>query len=201
MSWDEYFHELCKAVGKNTKCRSRQIGAILVRDKSIVSTGYNGPPRGVMTCQDRCLNDGSLMDCLIENGVDPQAAFESGKCPRQIIGFKSGEGLEWCVAGHAERNCLINAARNGIETRDTIMYMDCGIPCSPCLVEILNAGVKAIVVTKVEYYDVSAEYLMMSSNLKFRVFGDRQFRNYQGTTFTERSIPQWHRVNEQPLTK
>ena len=83
---------------------------------------------------------------------------------------KSGEGLEWCVAGHAERNALINAARFGIETKGTTMYMDCGTPCTPCLVEIINAGIEEIVITKEHYYDQSAEYLLKESGLKWRIY-------------------------------
>ena len=72
------------------------------------------------------------------------------------MGYKSGEGLQWCIAGHAERNSLINSARMGIKTKHTTLYMDCGIPCTPCLVEIINAGVSEIVVSKTSFYDSSA---------------------------------------------
>jgi len=170
MTWDEYYLELCKTVAKNTKCLSRQIGAILVRDKSIVSTGYNGPPRGVMTCQDRCREDQTLKECLWEHNIDPENAYVMNQCPRQILGFKSGEGLEWCVAGHAERNCLINAAREGVKTKGTILYCDCGIPCGDCYIELINAGIVEIVCTKLTYYDHKSEYLRNNSNINVRVF-------------------------------
>jgi deoxycytidylate deaminase len=83
--------------------------------------------------------------------------------------------LDVCVAGHAERNALINAARLGIETRGfkhdpTTLYMSCGIPCTPCMVEIINAGVSEIVVTSISFYDQSAEYLLQNSELKIRLF-------------------------------
>jgi dCMP deaminase len=93
-----------------------------------------------------------------------------GRCPRHVIGFKSGEGLDVCPAGHAERNALINAARKGIATKGSLLYMTCGIPCSPCLVEIINAGVDGIVVTSLKVYDDSAMYLIKQSNLKIRLF-------------------------------
>jgi len=184
--WDEYFHEVCVSVGKNTKCFSRQIGAILVRDKSIISTGYNGPPRGVMPCNRRCVNDSVLADLLTDKKIHPEEAMYLEKCPRQILGFKSGEGLDLCVAGHAERNTLINAARHGIKTKGTTLYMDCGVPCSPCLTEIINAGVIAIVVTKVEYYDRSAEYLLKESELGYRVFGQEWERRPKDGTSAKR---------------
>ena len=171
-SWDEYFYELCKTVGRHSKCLSRQIGAVLVRDKSVVSTGYNGPPRSVPTCDKRWYVDGLMMSEFAQKfgTLGGRHHLVENKCPRQVLQYKSGQGLEWCVAGHAERNSLINAARLGISTKGTTLFMDCGVPCSPCLVEIINAGVDEIVVTKVEYYDVSAEYLLKNSTLKCRTY-------------------------------
>ena len=64
MNWDQYFYDVCVVVSKNTKCFSRKIGAILVRDKSIVSTGYNGPPRGIPHCDERYSIDKALRDEL-----------------------------------------------------------------------------------------------------------------------------------------
>jgi dCMP deaminase len=177
MEWDVWYHELCTVVAQKAQCLSRKIGAVLVRDKTVISTGYNGPPRGVKTCDERWLSDQELRDAA--GFKEDDSAFLNlyrekleGICPRYIpeMGFKSGEGLEWCVAGHAERNALINAARMGICTKGTILYMDCGTPCTPCLVEIINAGVEEIVITKEYYYDQSAEYLLKESGLKWRVY-------------------------------
>ena len=177
MEWDEWYLELCKTVAKKSQCLSRKIGAILVRDKAVVSQGYNGPPRGVPSCDERWIADKSMRDAagitdIDEEFIDKYVSDLEGKCPRYVpeFGFKSGEGLEWCVAGHAERNTLINAARSGIATKGTTMYMDCGIPCTPCLVEIINAGVEEIVVTKMSFYDVSAEYVLNNSDLKVRLY-------------------------------
>ena len=175
MEWDEWYHEICTVVAKKSQCLSRKIGAILVKDKAIVSQGYNGPPRGCIPCDERWLIDKDIQKKAGFSQAETTARYKDhleGICPRYIpeMGFKSGEGLEWCVAGHAERNALINAARSGIKTKNTIMYMNCGIPCTPCLVEIINAGVKEIVVTKMTYYDQSAEYLLGQSNLKVRVY-------------------------------
>lgn len=168
--WDKYFHELCIAAGRNTVCMSRKIGAVLVRDKSVISTGYNGPPRGVPHCSERYLVDPEIRAYMESKGINPDATDFHKKCPRQAMGFKSGQGLQWCVAGHAERNALINAAREGISTRDATLYMDCGVPCAPCLVEIINAGIKEIVITEFTFYDASSKYLMENSDLKWRVF-------------------------------
>ena len=175
MEWDPWYHELCMTIGKKSQCHSRQIGAILVRDKAVVSQGYNGPARGVRTCDDRWFVDEDMREAAgFSNEKIDQLYSErlSGVCPRYVseMGFKSGEGLEWCVAGHAERNALINAARNGIATNGLKMYMDCGIPCTPCLVEIINAGIEEIIVTKESYYDQSAEYTLINSDLKWRIY-------------------------------
>jgi dCMP deaminase len=177
MEWDEWYHELCIVVAKKSQCLSRKIGGILVKDKAVISQGYNGPPRGVRTCDERWLVVHDKMRELagfdvIDEKSELYQHYLEGICPRYVpeMGFKSGEGLEWCVAGHAERNVLINAARFGIDTKGCKMYMDCGVPCTPCLVEIINAGIEEIIVTKLEFYDKSAEYLLNESNLECRVY-------------------------------
>ena len=178
LDWDEWYYEMCNVVAKKSKCLSRQIGSVLVKDKSIISQGYNGPPRGINTCDERWKSDSKLrmaggFDVL--DDINFSIKYDKdllGKCPRYVpeLGFKSGQGLEWCVAGHSERNSLINAARHGISTKDCKLYMNCGIPCTPCLVEIINAGIEEIIVTKIEYYDLSAEYVLKNSDLKYRVY-------------------------------
>jgi len=184
-NWDIYFHNICKAVSSNCKCLSRQIGAILVRDKSIVSTGYNGPPRGVIPCDERW---------FVDENMKKKAGFEKmtigefnslykskleGVCPRYVdeMGFKSGEGLEWCPAGHAEENAILNAARNGIKTKGLKMYMDCQIPCKNCLIKIINSGIEEIIVTGFKYYDISSEYLLKESGLRVRVYNHLKENN------------------------
>jgi len=170
MEWDEWYHEICMTVAKKSQCLSRKIGAILVRDKTIVSQGYCGPPRGVPHCWERYALDPKLQALLTKDGKTPSEDDINNVCPRYIAGFKSGEGLEWCVSGHAERNALINAARHGIKTKGSKLYMDCQIPCSPCLTEIINAGIEEIIVTGFKFYDISAEYLLKNSSLQVRVY-------------------------------
>lgn len=168
--WDKYFYDNCVSVSKGTKCLSRQIGTVLVKDNSIISTGYNGPPRGVPHCDVRHQYDNRLLAAYKK--LDPyfNKNIKVTKCPRQILGFKSGEGLEWCVAGHAEENSILNAARYGIKTKGATLYMNCGIPCSKCLIKIINSGIVEIIVTKFQYYDISSEYLLRQSNLNVRLF-------------------------------
>lgn len=166
-SWDEYFYNVCRQVARHSKCFSRRIGSVLVYDKAIISTGYNGPPRGVPKCDLRWKLDDAFSKKYSEK-IGEQSV--EGRCPRHVIGFKSGEGLEICPAGHAERNALINAARKGIATKGSFLYMTCGIPCSSCLVEIINAGVEEIIVTSLMIYDESSMYLIEQSSLRVRLF-------------------------------
>lgn len=192
-SWDEYFYNICKVVASNSKCLSRKIGAAIVLDNTVISTGYNGPPRGVRTCDERWLVDVDMRKVAIANSVkhpgnDGESSFGyispkgdffnkhlKGKCPRYIpeMGFKSGQGLEWCVAGHAERNAIVNAARLGLHAlKGTKIYMTCGVPCTPCLIEIINSGIEEIIVTKLDgsFYDQSAPYLLKESGISIRTY-------------------------------
>jgi len=169
MTWDQYFYDVCVAASKNTKCFSRRIGAILVRDKSVISTGYNGPPRGIPHCSERYLIDEVLREELRKRGLDPDN-IDRSICPRRHLGFKSGEGLDFDVAGHAEENCVTNAARHGIETRGTIEYLSCGIPCHKCFANIINAGIIEIVCTSLETYDYLSVYLMEHTSVKVRIY-------------------------------
>lgn len=175
VSRDQWFYNLAVAVGSYSKCHSRKIGAVLVKDNSVISTGYNGPPRGVPTCDQRWFIDDAFKEKYghhikpdDEKGTTPQDP--KGVCPRRIIGFPSGKGLGICPAGHAERNALINAARLGIKTDKTKIYMSCGVPCSPCMVEIINAGVEEIICSAMKIYDETALYLLENSDLKIRIY-------------------------------
>lgn len=187
--WDEYYLRICDAVASNSVCLSRKIGAILVKDKSIISTGYNGPPRGVPPCSEREMIDDTFEDALHkrieelskmryeDNKVDDltltmedQKANNVALCPRQRLGFKSGQGLEFCIAGHAERNALINAARHGIPTSGATIYMNCQQCCKDCIIEIINAGIAEVVMMDWQPYDSESGYLIKESGLKVRLF-------------------------------
>lgn len=169
MNWDKYYLEICNTVAKNSKCLSRQIGAILVRDKSIVSTGYCGPARGIPHCgKERYYHDYELRKAI--GRFYPSDEEINTICPRQLLGYKSGEGLKWCISGHAERNALINAGREGIQTKGCKMFMSYCIPCTPCLIEIINAGIEEIIVTDRIYYDEMSKFLLENSHLKWRTY-------------------------------
>jgi len=173
--WDKYFYGICKAVSTNATCYSRQIGAILVKDKTVIATGYNGPPRGVPHCDQRHLCDSNLLNKLREvfdeKSIQNHSLFE-GKCPRQILKFPSGQGLEYCIAGHAEKNCIANSARmGGVSVKDSTLYMNTKIlSCTPCLISLINAGVIETVVLEANYYDEQSKYLYENSGMKIREF-------------------------------
>ena len=142
--WDTYFHSICVAVATKSPCLSRQIGAILVRDKSIIATGYNGPARGYPHCID--------------------------ECPRRLSGFKSGEGLEHCPASHAEMNCVANAARIGTNTCGSTLYMNSLLPCKFCAVILVNAGISEIVVDETKPYHEMSIDIFKHGNVAIRRF-------------------------------
>lgn len=165
MSKDLWFYSIALAVSKQSKCLSRQIGAILVRDDSIIAQGYNGPARGIPHCNTRHIIDPHL--------YNTNMVFSGVGCPRRDLGFNSGEGLHLCIAAHAERNCIANAARNGVCTLNTTMYLTCEVPCKDCLSEIINAGITELVVTSKDGYDSMGEFILSHSDLVVRVYGDK----------------------------
>lgn len=159
-SWDEYFLSICNAVGGNSKCMSRKIGAILVRDNVVICTGYNGPPRGIPHCNER-----AHFDPLTGNAVGTGSHIT--ECPRRMLGYGSGEGLHMCLAAHAERNCLIQAARLGICTKDATVYMNCPVPCADCLIELINAGITEVVCTDDRVYDNRTHLLLSHISVRY----------------------------------
>lgn len=167
--WDNYFFNICYAVAKNSLCMSRQIGAILVRDKSIVSTGYNGPARSIYDCNYRLIWDTKLQKAITNAFQTP----ELGRCPRQQLGLKSGEGLHLCPAVHAETNAITNAARLGVSTLGTTLYLNTQIPCKDCLSNIINAGIEEIVCTELLHYSELTKWMLedcVALRLKVRTF-------------------------------
>lgn len=117
--WDNYFMEITLVVAKRSTCLRRQIGAILVRDKHIIATGYNGAPKRLAHCA------------------------ETG-CLRQQLGIPSGERHELCRALHAEQNAIIQAANLGIPIEGSTLYCTTA-PCSLCAKMLINAGVVRVV--------------------------------------------------------
>ena len=117
-SWQEYFIAITKLVSQRSTCLRRQVGAILVKDRRILATGYNGPPSGLAHC------------------------FEIG-CLREKEKIPSGEKHELCRGLHAEQNTIIQAAFHGVSVKNGLIYTT-NMPCSICLKMVLNAGIKRI---------------------------------------------------------
>ena len=169
INWDKYFLNVCNAVATKSPCLSIQRGAILVRDKNIVATGYNGPARDIPHCgYNRVMKDALLNKELKKYKWNPEQLEDT--CPRRIMGYKSGEGLEWCTATHAEQNTIANAARLGVSTLNTTLYINCEIPCKSCLSSLINAGVVEIVVASLEMYDGCAGFIFDKSTVRLRRF-------------------------------
>ena len=169
IKWDSHFLGVCAELAKWSTCLSRQIGAILVRDRVIISTGFNGPPRGIPHCGEARNKSDIALFHLLTNTIEPVYGDDS-MCPRQRLGYKSGEGLDLCPAAHAEDNCITNAARIGVSTMGTSVYMSCGIPCKDCLKKIINAGIVEIVCVSTEVYDDMSKWLVKESGIKVRTY-------------------------------
>jgi len=176
--WDKYFLGICNQVAANSKCLSRQIGAILVRDHIIIATGYNGPPRGFRKCPDRWRDP---MDPLSnEAGI----LKGTGKgCPRHALGHKSGERLDLCPAVHAEVNCIAAASRVGVNVNHSVMYMNCQVPCKWCMGLLIDSGVGILVVTSLEPYDQLSLTMVRESNTGITV------RDYDGNFLSNLGTP------------
>ena len=141
--WDEYFMRIAELVSSRSTCLRRKVGAIIVKDKRILATGYNGAPTGLAHCD------------------------EVG-CIREKLKVPSGEKHELCRGLHAEQNAIIQAAYHGVSIKDSIMYVTCH-PCSVCVKMIINAGIKEIII-KEGYPDKLAAQLIKESGIKIRFF-------------------------------
>ena len=154
--WHFRMMDAAKFFGGWSKCLSRQIGAVIVEDKTIISSGYNGPPRNVPECH----TVPGLRNFIKAHGnkLDGKQIQLLGdqwgkKCPRQILGLPSGTGLEYCIAGHAEANAIANAARKGVEVKGAAMYCYCPLPCMGCAKMIIGAGIDVVFHIKGLDYD------------------------------------------------
>jgi dCMP deaminase len=141
-SWDDYFMRIAEEVATRTTCMRRSVGAVLVKDKRILATGYNGVPTGIVHC--------------LERG-----------CLREQLGIPSGERHEMCRGLHAEQNAIIQAARYGININGCVVYCTTK-PCVLCTKILINAGVKEIVY-KGGYPDALADEMLAESAVRVRV--------------------------------
>lgn len=117
--WDTYFMNIASVVATRGNCSRRQVAALIVKDLRIISTGYNGTPRGVRNC------------------------FEGG-CPRCASDAPSGASLGDCVCCHAEENAITQAAYHGISVNNAHLYCTLS-PCLLCAKMIINAGITEVI--------------------------------------------------------
>jgi len=139
-SWDEYFIEITKVVSKRSTCLRRKVGAVIVKDKRILSTGYNGAPSGLKHCG------------------------EIGGCLREQMHVPSGERHELCRGLHAEQNAIIQAAVHGVSIKDSVLYCTTH-PCIICAKMIINSGIKEIVIST-SYPDKESKKILKESGIK-----------------------------------
>ena len=118
-NWDEYFLEMAQVAAKRSTCLRRQVGAVLVKDRRLLATGYNGAPQKLKHCGE--------IGCL-----------------RETMGIPSGERHELCRGLHAEQNAIIQAALHGVAIEGAILYCT-HHPCSVCTKMLINAGISRIV--------------------------------------------------------
>lgn len=142
--WDTYFMDIAHVVARRGNCLRRQVAAVIVCDRRVVSTGYNGTPRGVKNCCD-------------------------GGCPRCASEAASGEALGDCVCAHAEENAIVQAAYHGIAVRGGTLY--CTIsPCLLCAKMIVNAGLVEVVYESAYAFNRQAHSLLRQAGVKCRRF-------------------------------
>jgi dCMP deaminase len=119
-TWDEYFISIARLISGRSTCLRRHVGAVVVKDKRVLSTGYNGAPQGFAHCS------------------------EVG-CIRQQRRIPAGERHELCRGIHAEQNAIVQAAAFGVSIRDSTLYST-HFPCVLCTKLLINAGIKRLVV-------------------------------------------------------
>ena len=137
--WDQYFLEIAHVVKTRSTCIRRQVGAIIVKDYRIISTGYNGAASGAPHC-------------------------DVAGCLREKLGIRSGERHELCVAIHAEQNAIVQAAKHGTPIDGATLYCT-NQPCAICAKMLVNAGIRRIVFNGT-YPDEFAEKILKEGNIE-----------------------------------
>ena len=136
--------DIAHVVARRGNCSRRQVAALVVLERRIISTGYNGTPRGIANCTE-------------------------GGCPRCAGSAKSGEGLGDCVCAHAEENAIVQAAYHGIAVRGATLYSTVS-PCLLCTKMIINAGLKEVVYEHDYHFSAQARGLFRAAGVRVRRF-------------------------------
>jgi dCMP deaminase len=142
-SWESYFMDIARVVASRSTCLRRQVGAVLVKDRQILSTGYNGVPRGLAHCDER-------------------------GCLRDELGIASGERHELCRGLHAEQNAIVQAAFHGTRIEGAELYST-HQPCIACAKMLVNAGITAVLFAG-DYPDALAVEIFREAGVHLRSF-------------------------------
>lgn len=143
--WDEYFMEIAEVVRKRSTCLRRKVGAVIVKDKRILATGYNGAPSGITHC--------AVTGCL-----------------RDKLNVPSGERHELCRGIHAEQNAIVQAAYLGVSISGSTLYCT-NQPCILCAKILINANIERIVI-KEGYPDQAAADMLAEAGIRIEELGE-----------------------------
>ena len=148
--WDEYFLRIAEAVSTRADCNRGKIGAVLVRDRRILSTGYNGAPKGLPHC--------SEVGCLIKKEINDKGEIDE-RCVRTV---------------HAELNTITQAALHGVNTHGSTLY---GIykPCSVCMKALINAGIKRVVCRR-DYHDTLTDKFAEQAGIEIIILNKNEIQ-------------------------
>jgi dCMP deaminase len=137
--WDDYFMNIARVIKTRGNCLRRQVAAVIVKDRRIISTGYNGTPSGIRNC------------------------YEGG-CPRCASKVRSGRDLDQCICAHAEENAIIQAANYGVALRGAVLYCT-DSPCLLCAKMIISAGIKSVIYEKEYHYGAQVKALFKEAKV------------------------------------
>lgn len=140
-TWDEYFGNIAILASTRSTCIRRKVGAVIVRDNTLLSTGYNGVPCGINHCT-------------------------AESCIRNAKSIPSGTQLDICLGLHAEQNAIIHAAKNGVNIKDGIIYCTT-FPCLTCAKMIINCGIKEVIFAN-DYEDDNSKKMLALAGIKIR---------------------------------
>ncbi len=143
--WDEYFMNIAHVVKMRGNCSRRKVAAVIAKDRRLISTGYNGTPRGVKNC------------------------YEGG-CARCASDTPSGSDLGECICSHAEENAITQAAYHGTSVKDGVMYVTIS-PCLMCAKMIINAGITEVVYDGDYAFTEQTKALLDEAGVVCRKFG------------------------------
>jgi dCMP deaminase len=142
ISWDEYFLRIATLVAERSTCRRRKVGAVLVRDKRMLATGYNGAPHGLAHCDE--------VGCL-----------------RTELGIRPGQRIEICRGIHAEQNAIVQAATSGVNVSGAVLYCT-HQPCVTCTKIMINSGIGGVFVRE-RYPDALARRMLKEAGIRVSV--------------------------------